>query len=163
MKNIEFKPIGYVKSPYITTAPYQPVMSDYQDFQIVINPELADGLTKLSTFKYIYVLFYLHKNEPSDKLLVSPSWSDVKDIGVFATRSPNRPNPIGLSIVYIRSIENNIIHTTGLDVFDGTPVLDIKPYIQELDTKYDANYGWVKGDEDADHLALHIKGIPHDH
>ena len=161
--SIEMKPIGYIETPYMGNAPFQPVEDDEQEFCIILEPEYAQGLEKLSTFKYIYVLFYLDRIESNDKLLVSPSWSDKKDIGVFATRSPNRPNPIGLSIVSIKKIENNIIFISGIDVFDDTPVLDIKPYIQDLDNKPDANYGWVNQGSDAKHLALHIKGIPHKH
>jgi tRNA-Thr(GGU) m(6)t(6)A37 methyltransferase TsaA len=83
-------------------------------------------------------------------------------VGVFASRSPTRPNPIGLSVVRIKRIEGNVIHVSGLDVFDGTPLLDIKPYIDELDVKKDANLGWVGDMDDPEHLALHIQGVPHD-
>jgi len=82
---------------------------------------------------------------------------------VFASRSPVRPNCIGLSIVRIKRIINNEILTSGLDVFDGTPLLDIKPYIKDLDVKIDANYGWIEEIGDREHLFLHIKGIPHDY
>jgi len=82
---------------------------------------------------------------------------------VFASRSPVRPNSIGLSIVRIKNIINNKIFTSGLDVFDGSPLLDIKPYIKDLDSKSDANYGWIGELESDDHLLLHIKGVPHDY
>ena len=95
--------------------------------------------------------------------MVSPPWAKGKKVGVFASRSPVRPNPIGLSIVRIKKIVGNKIYTSGLDVFDGTPLLDIKPYIKDLDNKDNANYGWVKETGDMSHLSLHIKGIPHDY
>jgi tRNA (Thr-GGU) A37 N-methylase len=82
---------------------------------------------------------------------------------VFASRSPVRPNPIGISVVRIRGIENREIFTSGMDVFDGTPLLDIKPYIKDLDSKADANYGWIEEMNNREHLLLHIKGIPHDY
>ncbi|MDY6794065.1 MAG: TrmO family methyltransferase [Actinomycetota bacterium] len=82
---------------------------------------------------------------------------------MYASRSPVRPNRIGLSVVRLKSIVDNEILTSGLDVFDGTPVLDIKPYIKDLDTKTDANYGWIEEMHDFEHLLLHIKGIPHDY
>ena len=85
------------------------------------------------------------------------------EVGLFASRSPVRPNPIGLSIVRLKRIEGNVVYTSGLDVFDGTPLLDIKPYIKGLDSKDDANYGWIKELDDKDHLLLHIKGIPHEY
>jgi len=81
-------------------------------------------------------------------------------VGLFASRSPVCPNFIGLSIVQIRSIVNNKIFTSGLDVFDKTPLLDIKPYVKDLDSESDANYGWIGEINDYEHLLLHIKGIP---
>ncbi len=99
----------------------------------------------------------------SNQNILQPPWAPEMEIGVFASRSPNRPNPIGLSIVKIKKIINNIIYISGIDAFDGTPVLDIKPYLKDLDAKCDANYGWVDETGDENHLALHIKGIPHKH
>ena len=94
---------------------------------------------------------------------VSPPWTGGVRVGVFASRSPVRPNPIGISIVRIKGFENNEIITTGMDVFDGTPLLDIKPYIKDLDTRADANYGWIENMDDREHLLLHIRGIAHDY
>jgi len=101
----------------------------------------------------------------SEKLsmTIRPPWIPGSEIGVFASRSPVRPNCLGLSIVRIKDISNNQIVTSGLDVFDGTPLLDIKPYINELDSKTDANYGWLEDLDDRDHLMMHIKGVPHDY
>jgi tRNA-Thr(GGU) m(6)t(6)A37 methyltransferase TsaA len=92
-----------------------------------------------------------------------PPWAPQMEIGVFASRSPNRPNPIGISVVKIKRIVKNIIYISGIDAFDGSPVLDIKPYLNILDVKPDANFGWVSATGDENHLALHIKGIPHKH
>jgi len=83
---------------------------------------------------------------------VSPPWAGGKQVGVFASRSPVRPNPVGLSIVRIKKIAGNKIYTSGLDVFDNPPLLDIKPYIKGLDNKDDADYGWIKGLDDMEHL-----------
>jgi len=94
-------------------------------------------------------------------MLVTPPWANGKQVGVFASRSPVRPNSIGISVVLVKRIDNNEIFISGLDAYDGTPLLDIKPYINDLDVKYDANYGWIEGPEDKEHLLLHIKGIPH--
>jgi tRNA-Thr(GGU) m(6)t(6)A37 methyltransferase TsaA len=161
--SIEFKQIGVVRTPYHDGAPYQPVEEDGGDFRIVLDPRYADGLYRLAEFRYIYVIYYVHRVERKPTMIVSPPWTGGLEVGVFASRSPVRPNRIGLSIVRIKDIVKNEILTSGLDVFDGTPVLDIKPYINDLDVKSDANYGWIEGMDDHEHLLLHIKGIPHDY
>ena len=109
------------------------------------------------------MIYYADRITRKIEMLVSPPWVNEKKVGIFASRSPVRPNPIGLSIVRIKDIVENKIYTSGLDVFDGTPLLDIKPYIKDLDDKADANYGWIGEVDDMEHLSLHIKGIPHDY
>ena len=97
-------------------------------------------------------------------MVVNPPWSQGTTVGLFASRSPRRPNPIGISVVRVKKIVDNEIFTSGLDVFDGTPVLDIKPYLKDLDSKADADYGWIADSgSDMDHLLLHIKGVPHEY
>ncbi len=160
---VQFTPIGIIHTPYKDNAPYQPVENDEGNFTVVLKPEFTEGLYKLERFKYIYVIYYLHKIEEKPKMHVLPPWSPGEKVGLFASRSPARPNNIGLSIVKLKRIEKNIIYTSGLDVFDGTPLLDIKPYVKDLDSKRDANYGWIESQEDWEHLILHIKGIPHKH
>lgn len=161
--SFELKQIGVIRTPYTDNAPYQPVEEDDGDFRIVIEPQYTEGMYKLAGFRYIYVIYYIHHVKREQSMIVSPPWAGGVKVGVFASRSPVRPNHIGLSIVRIKGIINNEILTSGLDVFDGTPVLDIKPYIKDLDTKPDANYGWIEEMEDHEHLLLHIKGIPHDY
>jgi len=157
-----FDYIGIIHTPYTEKAPYQPVEDDAQNFYIELKPEHAPGLLLLDKFHYVYVLFHVHRLERTASLIVAPPWTHDLQVGVFASRSPARPNPIGLSVVRIKRIEGNVIHVSGLDVFDGTPLLDIKPYIDQLDVKKDANLGWVGDMDDPEHLALHIKGVPHD-
>jgi tRNA (adenine37-N6)-methyltransferase len=158
---IEFAPIGVIRTPYEDHAPYQPIVLDPGDFRIELFPSYHDGLLQLDRFNYIYVIYQLHKDPGSHSLHVNPPWTTDTTVGVFASRSPKRPNRIGLSVVRLKRIEENVLYTSGLDVFDGTPLLDIKPYIQELDVKTTANYGWLDDIADRDHLMLHIKGIPH--
>ena len=159
----EFKQIGTIRTPYIDNAPYQPV-EDEGDFRIVVEPEYTDGLYKLDKFQYIYVLYYINKlMQKLSMLIISPPWTGGTDVGVFASRSPIRPNRIGISIVRIKRIVKNTIFTSGLDVFDKTPLLDVKPYIKDLDAKCDANYGWIEEMDNYKHLLLHIKGIPHNY
>ena len=160
-ESFKLRQIGIIRTPYIDNAPYQPVQEDEGDFCIVVDPQYVNGLHKLAEFRYIYVIYYIHQIERELSMLVSPPWSGSTEVGVFASRSPIRPNFIGLSIVRIKRIINNKIFTSGLDVFDRTPLLDIKPYIKDLDSKPDANYGWIEEIDDYEHLLLHIKGIPH--
>ena len=160
----EFKQIGVIRTPYIDNAPYQPVDNDKGDFRIVLDSAYRDGLADLSSFNYIYTIYYIDRLTRTPSMSVSPSWVPGIKVGLFASRSPNRPNPIGISIVRIKKIVNNEIFTSGLDVFDNTPLLDIKPYLKDLDSKDDANYGWLDDlDSNKEHLLLHIKGIPHDY
>ncbi len=163
VENVNLKQIGVIRTPYTDNAPYQPLADDDGDFRIVVNPQYIDGLRDLDRFHYIYVLYFIHRVSKELSMTVCPSWTPGSEVGVFASRSPVRPNCLGLSIVRIKHITGNQIVTSGLDVFDGTPLLDIKPYIKELDTKSDANYGWLEDLDDRDHLMLHIKGIPHEY
>jgi len=159
-----FNSIGILRTPYDNRAPYQPVANDEGEFKIILEEKYASGLKLLHTFKYIYVLFALDKIQlRSQQYLLRPPWAPSMEIGVFASRSPDRPNPIGLSVVQIKKIVKSTIYISGIDAFDGSPVLDIKPYLDLLDAKPDANFGWVTETGDETHLALHIKGIAHKH
>ena len=162
-ESINFNQIGIIRTPYKDTAPYQPVHADEGTFYIEINPQYVDGLDKLSKFYYIYVIYHIHRIKKKLSMTISTPWTDGTRVGVFASRSPVRPNSIGLSVVRIKNIVNGRIFTSGLDVFDGTPLLDIKPYVKDLDSKPDSNYGWISDINDYKHLLLHIKGIPHNH
>ncbi len=161
--SIQVRSIGTIRTPYTESAPYQPLEEDEGEFRIVLEPEYVNGLEGLSRFRYMYVIYHVHRAQEIRSMIVSPPWAEGVEVGVFASRSPVRPNPLGISIVKIIKIEGREIHTSGLDVFDGTPLLDIKPYIKDLDVKSDANYGWIDDMDDKKHLTLHIKGIPHDH
>lgn len=157
------KPIGVIRTPYVDSAPYQPLANDEGEFRLCVDPSYAEGLKDLDRFRYIYVLYLIHRVSRKPSMSVTPPWTPGKEVGLFSSRSPVRPNPLGLSIVEVKRVEGNEVFTSGLDAFDGTPLLDIKPYIRDLDSKEDANYGWLEDLEDRDHLMLHIKGIPHDY
>ncbi|MHA1669798.1 MAG: tRNA (N6-threonylcarbamoyladenosine(37)-N6)-methyltransferase TrmO [Promethearchaeota archaeon] len=159
----EFKQIGVIHTPYKEKAPFQPIKNAQGEFRIVIYPEYAKGLYKLDMFKYIYVIYYIHRVTRKFRNIITPSWTGGTEVGIFASRSPVRPNLIGISVVPIKNIVKNTIFTSGLDVFDETPLLDIKPYIKDLDSKSDSNYGWIENLDSYEHLLLHIKGIPHDY
>jgi len=160
----QIRRIGVIRTPYIDNAPYQPVSEDKGDFRVVVDEEYAKGLSDLEKFRYMYIIYYIDRLTHSPSMMVSPPWISGAKVGLFASRSPARPNPIGISVVRIKKIAGNEISTSGLDVFDNTPLLDIKPYVKDLDSKKDANYGWLEGvDSNEEHLLLHIKGIPHEY
>jgi tRNA-Thr(GGU) m(6)t(6)A37 methyltransferase TsaA len=136
--------IGRIHTPYVDSVPAQPESSSSEDFYIIIDDSYLAGIMGLHQFRYIYILFLFHYNKSSTNTLeVDLPWLDGKSVGAFASRTPNRPNPIGLSIAKVLKIENNKIFLDSIDVFDGTPLLDIKPYMRVLDAKNDANNGWM--------------------
>jgi tRNA (adenine37-N6)-methyltransferase len=165
MSDITFKSIGTIHTPYKEGgfAPSQPLEREDAVATIKVLPEYEPCLADLASFSHIIVIFNLHKSHKNWKPKVKPPWAKGEEVSLFATRSPNRPNPIGLSIVKIKSIEGSTINVSGLDAYDGTPVLDIKPYIKDLDSKEDANNGWIDKMDGHQHILDHLRGIPHDH
>jgi len=158
--------IGTACTPYKHKAPYQPQSENVNDgeFYIQIKSQYVAATFGLNTFSHIFVLSYLDQSL-DHAITVQPPWKDDdKRYGTFATRSPNRPSPIGLTRVRLHRVEGERIYTGPLDLFDGTPVLDIKPFIQTLDGMANeedtGNDGWLEG---SDHLELHRLGIPHVH
>lgn len=166
--NYTITPIGFIHTPYTKEkgdAPFQSVETSQGEFYVEVLNEHTKRLDKLDSFTYIYLIYWLDRIQKVPEHLVSPPWTKNTKVGLFASRSPNRINPIGLSIVKVKKIINNRIEISGIDAFDNTPLLDIKPYIKDLDAKHDANYGWLESTDtnSKDHLLLHIKGVPHDH
>ena len=141
---IEYRPIGIIHSPFrdIEDMPIQPVGASMIKGTIEIFPEFTDGLKDLEGFSHIILLYHFHKVQES-KLIVIP-FMDSQSRGVFATRAPKRPNPIGLSIVKLINIEQNILNIGNIDVIDGTPLLDIKPYVPEFDQHQADRVGWLE-------------------
>lgn len=126
---IEMEPIGYIKSPYKTLdkIPRQSVLSEDKSGVIEILPKYKEGIEGIKENSYGIILFYFHKSTGSIPLKQVPYKSD-KERGVFSTRSPRRPNGIGMSIVQFIKVEEDRLEFQGVDMVDGTPVLDIKPY-----------------------------------
>ena len=145
MEEIILKPIGIVHSPFKEPVgvPKYPTDGKEHNGTIEIFPEYKDGLKDLDGFSHILVLFYFHKSEYSH-LIVKP-YLDTNLRGVFATRSPHRPNFIGLSLVELLKIADGILLIRGIDMIEGTPVLDIKPYIPEFDPIGGIRIGWLEG------------------
>jgi len=161
-----FESIGVIHSPYVENShvPYQPIHTQTEGenrFFVDVDAAYAEAMYRLDGFRYIYLLYHVDRLRCPVESTVQPPWAGGVRVGVFASRAPARPNPIGLSVVRVLSIEGCRVFTSPLDVFDETPLLDIKPYIQDLDSKRDANFGWVDELPDRDHLMLHIKGVPH--
>lgn len=158
--------IGTARTPYKQKAPYQPQPENVNDgeFYIQVESQYAAATHELNTFSHIFVLSYLDKSLDPETTIRPPWKDDDKRYGTFATRSPNRPSPIGLTRVRLHRVEGKRIYTGPLDLFDGTPILDIKPFIQTLDSMADeedtGSDGWLEG---SDHLELHRLGIPHAH
>lgn len=157
----DYSSIGHLSTPYEDKAPYQSVSDEDGEFSIALKEEFVPGLAELDQFQYIYVLYGLHRVQGYD-LVVEPPWREKSEgVGLFASRSPNRPNPVGLSVVKLYEVKDNQLFISNIDAFDGSPVLDIKPYVEDLDSKEDAGKGWLAEENDIEHLQLHLKGIPH--
>ncbi len=110
--------------------------------QIVLKEAFVEGLKDLDGFSHIIVIYRFHKSQ-SFEMLTTP-FLDTKKRGLFATRAPNRPNCIGLSVVRLVSIEGNVLNIENVDMLDGTPLLDIKPYIPAFDVHEAERVGWTE-------------------
>jgi tRNA (adenine37-N6)-methyltransferase len=134
-------PIGVIRTPFGEGAeiPIQPVFSQAIG-QVEVHPEYAEGLRDIEGFSHIILLYALHRSS-GYALQVEP-FLDHQQRGVFATRHPRRPNPIGLSVVRLLARRGATLEVEGIDVLDGTPLLDIKPYVPDFDLVADARAGW---------------------
>ena len=137
------EPIGVIRSPYtnIEQMPIQPKGAAAVEGQVVLDEQYVEGLQDLDGFSHIYLLYSFHRAVRTE-LQVIP-FMDRQSRGVFATRSPLRPNHIGLSVVELVAISNNVMTIQGVDVVDGTPLLDIKPYIEQFDSVGKSKAGWL--------------------
>ena len=129
---ITFEPIGVVRSPYVETAavPKGAGAKHEAEGVLEIRPDLEAGLTDIEGFSHLVVIWVFHRSGPAE-LTASPP-SDERPHGVFATRSPQRPNPIGLTVVRLLGREGTRLRVHGVDMLDGTPILDIKPYMSSI-------------------------------
>lgn len=143
MKEIEYKPIGIIHSPFNEPeeTPIQP--SAARDIQgtVELFSEYVEGLKDLEGFSHITLIYHLHLSKPYS-LHVKPFMDDTLR-GLFATRAPSRPNPIGISTVRLDKVEGVILYIRDVDIVDGTPLLDIKPYVPEFDVREKIKRGWL--------------------
>jgi tRNA-Thr(GGU) m(6)t(6)A37 methyltransferase TsaA len=142
--DMTYRPIGIIHSPFtsLEAMPIQPVGATSGQGIVEIFAEFADGLKDLDGFSYLILLYHFHKAHRS-ALTVTP-FLDSTPHGIFATRAPTRPNPIGLSVVKLLNIKDNAMQVEQLDILDETPVLDIKPYVPEFDHRANARIGWLE-------------------
>ncbi|MGE0631787.1 MAG: tRNA (N6-threonylcarbamoyladenosine(37)-N6)-methyltransferase TrmO [Pseudobdellovibrionaceae bacterium] len=145
---ITFEPIGILESCYIDKfgTPRQPGLVAEATARLKIRSDLQpeQALEGLEGFSYVWLIWVFHKNSNARyHAKVHPPRYDGNAIGTFATRSPHRPNPIGLSLVQLIKIEKDTLILGGVDLTDGTPILDIKPYLPEIESKPDAREGWT--------------------
>lgn len=145
MQAVSCTPIGVLRSPHADLAgmPIQPVGARGIAGHIELEPQYALGLKDLDGFSHVIVLYYLHGSIGFD-LIVTP-FLDDEQRGVFATRAPRRPNPIGLSVLELTGVdvERGVVELMNVDILDGTPVLDIKPYVPAFDVWQPARTGWI--------------------
>ena len=140
-KQLELVEIGVVHSPYKSTAE-APRQGNNTICSIEIFKEYEEALTDIEEFTHMHIYYYLHLSKGFN-LMVQTPW-DIKKHGLFTTRSPHRPNPIGHSVVELVERKNNILKVKNLDAIEGTPVIDIKPYIKSIDCKSKAYCGWTE-------------------
>ncbi|MEA2104985.1 MAG: tRNA (N6-threonylcarbamoyladenosine(37)-N6)-methyltransferase TrmO [Candidatus Cloacimonadota bacterium] len=139
---MQIEPIGIIETPFEN---YEEIPAKGKRKKtagkIIVNEKYVSGLKDLSGFSHIILLWYFHKSKKTN--LISHPPFDNKSHGVFATRSPNRPNHIGMSIVELEKIRGNVITFRNVEMFNNTPLLDIKPYIRSLDEVENAKFGWI--------------------
>jgi tRNA-Thr(GGU) m(6)t(6)A37 methyltransferase TsaA len=140
---IEYQPVGFVHSPFESAhgTPIQPSRACGTEGTVEIDEQYAEALSDLDGFSHIILICHLHKASPF-KLKVVP-YLDTELRGLFATRAPSRPNPIGLSVVRLLDIDGSTLRIEGVDLLDGTPVLDIKPFVKEFDDPTEIRCGWL--------------------
>ena len=145
---IEYQPIGVIHTPFKQRQgmPIQPSRGRGVRGIVEVASEFADGLADLEGFSHIVLIYHFHRSRGFD-LRVTP-FLDTEKRGLFATRAPRRPNAIGLSVVRLLGIEGNRIEVQDLDILDGTPLLDIKPYVPEFDHRTEVREGWLEGVKD---------------
>lgn len=141
---IEYQPIGAIHTPFKNRKgmPIQPAGADGVHGTVEVFQEFTEGLTDLEGFSHIILLYHFHQS-PDFPLLVTP-FMDSQPRGVFSTRAPKRPNPIGMSVVKLVKIEGSDLHVENIDILDKTPLLDIKPYVPEFDHYPVDRIGWLE-------------------
>jgi tRNA-Thr(GGU) m(6)t(6)A37 methyltransferase TsaA len=144
MKTIEFRQIGIIHSPFKSPegTPIQPSGATGVEGKVEVFPDYQEGLEDLAGFSHIFLIYHFHLAKKM-ALKVKP-FLDDQTHGIFATRAPTRPNPIGLSVVRLIRIDNGNLYIQDIDVVDKTPLLDIKPYVNDFDVREVDKIGWLE-------------------
>jgi len=145
MSEITYRPIGIIRTPFKEPkgTPIQPTGATGIKGTVQVEPEYREGLKDIDGFSHLILLYHFHLTE-GYSLRVKP-YLDKERHGMFATRIPGRPNPIGLSIVRLVGVEGCTLHIEDVDIIDGTPLLDIKPYVPAFDMRETDQIGWLAG------------------
>jgi len=145
--DILYHPIGILHTPFddLRDMPIQPTGAASARGTAEVFPEYADGLQDLDGFSHVILLYHLHQVRRMDLRVVPFLGSETR--GVFATRAPSRPNPIGLSIVRLLRVDGCTLHLGNVDILDGTPLLDLKPYVPGFDRPVRARAGWLQASQ----------------
>ena len=142
-KEIRLKPIGIIHTPYKEPKgiPIQGKFEKGVTGQAELFPEYRQGLKDIEGFSHIILIYYFDRSK--DERLIAQPFLEDETHGIFAIRSPHRPNHIGISIVKLEKVEKNVITLSEVDILDGTPLLDIKPYVSHFDSREDVKNGWL--------------------
>jgi tRNA-Thr(GGU) m(6)t(6)A37 methyltransferase TsaA len=141
---IKYKPIGFIHSPFkdLENMPIQPAGKTSAPGTIDISPQLSEGLKDVEGFSHVILIYHFHEVR-RQQLSVTP-FLDQQPRGIFATRAPTRPNPVGFSVVKVLKVEGNRLYVDDVDILDGTPLIDLKPYVPEFDIRPGARAGWLE-------------------
>jgi tRNA-Thr(GGU) m(6)t(6)A37 methyltransferase TsaA len=128
-EGVTYRPIGVIHTPFTskTQAPRQPYLGKGVAGSVVLDPQFRDGLKGLERYTHVVLVFHLHMSRGYSLEVCPPGQKELR--GVFASRAPHRPNPIGISVVRLVKVDGCTLHVEDLDILDGTPLLDIKPHI----------------------------------
>ncbi|HUT29413.1 MAG TPA: tRNA (N6-threonylcarbamoyladenosine(37)-N6)-methyltransferase TrmO [Sedimentisphaerales bacterium] len=150
---MKVKPIGIIHSPFLRPAgtPIQPVFGKGTEGAVEVLDEYAQGLKDLDGFERIWLIYWFDRCR--DYSLVVTPYMDTEERGLFATRAPARPNPIGMSAVGLERVEGSKIYVSDIDILDGTPLLDIKPYSPKFDCFEVSRIGWLENAARGNHKA----------
>ena len=145
MHTIAYRPIGIIRSPYKSPkgTPIQPTGAANQKGKVILDSVYAGALDDLDGFSHLYLIYHFHLAKKYTNKITP--FLDSQSRGLFSTRAPARPNAIGLSVVRLDRIEETTLHVIDIDVVDGTPLLDIKPYVPAFDQRGKVKIGWMTG------------------
>jgi tRNA-Thr(GGU) m(6)t(6)A37 methyltransferase TsaA len=144
MNEFIYKSIGVIHSPFKEPrgTPIQPAGAEGINGTVEVFPQYAEGLKDLEGFSHMILIYHFHlAKEP---VLIQKPYLDTEPHGIFAIRGPSRPNPIGVSVVRLARVKGNTLHVRDIDIVDGTPLLDIKPYVPEFDAREVEKIGWLE-------------------